>query len=73
MKATSAMYERATSAITRLLQNDLNTMVPGWAQGMIPAGIVSQIAPAIAKSAVDAALTAYVEPTPPSPAPPTAK
>ena len=67
------VYSAATGAITKLLQTDINNLVPSWAKGFVPAGIVPQIAPALARAAVDAAFAqaAKEQQAPPPPEPQT--
>lgn len=56
--ATQQDYTVAADAIMAVIQSDINDLVPGWAQGMIPAGTAAAMAGACAKAGVDA-LDAY--------------
>ncbi len=56
--ATQAEYTVVANAYVVALQSDINTMVPSWAQGMIPAGAVASMAGQLAKIGVDT-LDAY--------------
>lgn len=51
--ANPAEYTVVANALLKLIQSDISNMVPGWAQGMIPAGTAASLAGACAKEAVD--------------------
>jgi len=51
--ATQAEYTAVANAILKVIDGEIATDVPGWAQGMIPAGLAPSLAGACAKTAVD--------------------
>lgn len=51
--ATQAEYAAVANALLKVIQGDITRDVPGWAQGMIPAGMAQALASECAKSAVD--------------------
>jgi Domain of unknown function (DUF1906) len=51
--ATQVEYTAVANAILKVINGEIATDVPGWAQGMIPAGMASSLAGACAKTAVD--------------------
>jgi hypothetical protein len=51
--ATQAEYTAVANAVLKVINGEIATEVPGWAQGMIPAGLASSLAGACAKTAVD--------------------
>lgn len=56
--ATPAEYTIVANAILKIINGEIATEVPGWAQGMIPDGLASSLADACSKTGVDA-LDAY--------------
>jgi hypothetical protein len=50
---TQAEYTAVANAILKIINGEIAADVPGWAQGMIPAGMASSLAGACAKTAVD--------------------
>jgi|HubBroStandDraft_1064217.scaffolds.fasta_scaffold23420_6 hypothetical protein len=65
-----AQYNAALAAVTKLLQSDVNSLVPGWAQGMIPSGTVEMLAPALTTAALEAAFGVGSTPDVQAPSPP---
>jgi Domain of unknown function (DUF1906) len=51
--ATQAEYTAVANAILKVINGEIASEVPGWAQGMMPAGLASSLAGACAKTAVD--------------------
>jgi hypothetical protein len=51
--ATQAEYTAVANAVLKVINGEIATEVPGWAQGMMPAGLASSLAGACAKTAVD--------------------
>jgi len=58
MAASQAEYTVVANALAAALQTDINTMVPGWAQGLVPANEANIMGGQLAKIGVDA-LDAY--------------
>jgi len=63
--ATQAEYTAVANAVLKVINGEITADVPGWAQGMIPAGMATSLAGAVSKTAVDT-LDAYRanDPTP---------
>lgn len=51
--ANQAEYSAVANAVLKVITGEIAAEVPGWAQGMIPAGMASSLAGACAKTAVD--------------------
>lgn len=51
--ATQAEYIAVAGAILKIINGEIAAEVPGWAQGMIPAGMATALADQCAKTAID--------------------
>ena len=51
--ATQAEYTAVANAVLKVINGEIAAEVPGWAQGMIPAEMATDLAGECAKTAVD--------------------